>query len=276
MAKKFVNFLIVPEGSSRSLKFKLSFWTTRLILGVVSLLLLFVVVMSVLHGKLLYEVIAGKSLKQENEKLKRYNAKVVELEKELSQYKEFVGRVAELAGVAYGDQAQTQLAGYDTEVELDSGEVTLPMPDEQERILGTAESVSNRPDSLRCMPLGAPIEGWITQGFNMETPDFSTAHPGVDFAAKTGTEVKVTADGTVVLAAWDEIYGNLVAVDHGNGFVTFYGHNSENLVKLGDKVIRGQVIALSGNTGRSSAPHLHYEIRKDDVPVNPQDYLSAK
>jgi murein DD-endopeptidase MepM/ murein hydrolase activator NlpD len=67
-----------------------------------------------------------------------------------------------------------------------------------------------------------------------------------------------------------------VAIDHLNGYVTYYGHNSKNLVKVGDIVTRGQIIALSGNTGRSSAPHLHYEIRKDDVPVNPDSYLSGK
>ncbi|MGB2982003.1 MAG: M23 family metallopeptidase, partial [Candidatus Zixiibacteriota bacterium] len=72
------------------------------------------------------------------------------------------------------------------------------------------------------------------------------------------------------------IYGELVAIDHGNGYATYYGHNSKNLVNLGDAIRRGQVIALSGNTGRSSAPHLHYEIRKDDVPIDPGTFLNRR
>lgn len=276
MTKKYVDFLIVPEGGARSLKFKLSSLTVRILLGVVAFLLVFVLVMSVLHGGLLYEVMLGKSLKQENERLRAYNAKVVELEKELRQYEAFVSRVAELAGVEYGGGTQTQPASYYTEIEPEDQSTFPPIEDRELTIAHLVDTVSVQPDSVRCTPLGVPIEGWITQGFTMNAPGFSGAHPGVDFAAKTGTEVKATADGTVVLAAWDETYGNLVAIDHGNGFTTFYGHNSRNMVQVGDVVIRGQVIAFSGNTGRSSAPHLHYEIRKDDVPVNPASFLSQK
>ena len=276
MKKKRVTFLIVPEGSPRSLKFTLSLWAIRVITGAAAFLVVLVIAMSVLHGKLLYEVIAGKSLKQENERLRMYNTRVVELEKELQEYKTFVGRVAELAGVQYGDSSGTHAAEYDTLLDVEPSEMISPLAEQQGEILSAVDSVETGADSLTAVPRGAPIAGWITQGFSMDVPDFRSAHPGVDFAAKTGTDVKATAGGMVILAGWDEIYGNLVAIDHLNGYVTYYGHNSKNLVKVGDTVSRGQVIALSGNTGRSSAPHLHYEIRKDDVPVNPESHLSRK
>jgi murein DD-endopeptidase MepM/ murein hydrolase activator NlpD len=138
------------------------------------------------------------------------------------------------------------------------------------------DSVAVQPHSAGRIPTGVPIEGWITQGFSMNLPEFGTQHPGVDFAAKTGTEIKATADGRVILIVWDDIYGKLVAIDHENGYTTYYGHNSKVLVSLGGAVRRGQVIALSGNTGRSSAPHLHYEIRKDDVPVDPKNLLGQR
>jgi len=273
MPRRFISFLIVPEGHSKSVRFKLSFLTVRLLVGAVGFLLLFVIVLSVFHGKLLYEVIAGKSLKQENEKLKRYNAKVVELERELGDYKRFVERVAQLAGVEYQARTQTQLASYSEGMDfLDSQEVSFLVEEEIDSTLAP-DSVAPQTHSAGRIPTGVPIEGWITQGFSMNLPEFGTQHPGVDFAAKTGTEIKATADGRVILVVWDDIYGKLVAVDHENGYTTYYGHNSKILVNLGDAVRRGQVIALSGNTGRSSAPHLHYEIRKDDVPVDPEGFL---
>jgi murein DD-endopeptidase MepM/ murein hydrolase activator NlpD len=72
---------------------------------------------------------------------------------------------------------------------------------------------------------------------------------------------------------WDDVLGNFVIIDHGNGFLTTYAHNKELLVRNGERVSRGSIIALSGNTGHSSAPHLHYEILRDGVPVDPAPYL---
>jgi murein DD-endopeptidase MepM/ murein hydrolase activator NlpD len=276
MAKKQVDILIVPQGSQRSFKFKLSLLTVRIILGLAAFLLIFVVVMSVLHGKLLYDVVLGKSLKQENERLREYNSRIVELERELDEYKTFVARVAELAGIDFNGSSQTQTADISEDVESDTVQQASIVVEEEDTTAGVADSIAAEPDSLRRIPYGSPIEGWITKSYTMNVPGLSGAHPGVDFAAKTGTEVKATADGITVLADWDETYGNLVAIDHGNGFTTYYGHNSKNLVKVGDKVSKGDVVALSGNTGRSSAPHLHYEIRKDDVPVDPKGYLEEK
>jgi murein DD-endopeptidase MepM/ murein hydrolase activator NlpD len=274
MSRRSVSFLVVPEGHSKSIKFKLSFFTLRVIIGVVGFLLLFVIVLSVFHGKLLYEVIAGKSLKQENEKLKRYSAKVVELEKELGEYKRFVHRVAQLAGVEYQGKTQTQLASYSEGLNLLDSEVIPLVAGQEDQGSATLDSMAIQFDSARHIPAGAPIEGWITQRFSTSIPGFGAQHPGVDFAAKIGTEVRATAAGRVILVGWDDIYGKLVAVDHGNGFATYYGHNSKVLVNLGDGIRRGQAVALSGNTGRSSAPHLHYEIRKDDVPVDPGSFLN--
>ncbi len=273
MPKRYVNFLIVPEGNSKSLKFKLSFFSARVIAGVVGFLLVFIIILSVLHGRLLYEVIIGKSLKQENESLKRYNAKVVELEKELSEYERFVQRVAQLAGVEYMGQTEPQLAHYSEDMVPEGVEIIPLLAEREEEMIYTPDSIVAQLDSMMQIPMGAPIEGWITQKFSMNIPGFGREHPGVDFAAKIGTEVKTTASGKVIFAGWDDTYGNLVAVDHGNGYLTYYGHNSKNLVNVGDAIRQDDVIALSGNTGRSSAPHLHYEIRKDEVPIDPEDFL---
>jgi hypothetical protein len=170
MPKRYINFLIVPEGRSKSIEFKLSFLMARVLISLVAFLLLFIVVLSLFHGKLLYEVIAGKSLKQKNEELSRYNTKVVELEKELKDYKSFVQRVAQLAGIAYQGETKMQLAYYSEDTFPDTEAMEAIPLLEEEQTLSVQDSVKAEPDSLTHVPMGKPIEGWITQRFSMNIP----------------------------------------------------------------------------------------------------------
>lgn len=98
-------------------------------------------------------------------------------------------------------------------------------------------------------------------------------HNGIDIAVPSGTQVHAADDGIVVVSGWEGGYGNYVAIDHGNGVSTGYGHNSRLLVHQGERVTKGQVISLSGSTGLSTGPHVHFEVRKNGVPVNPLSYL---
>ena len=101
----------------------------------------------------------------------------------------------------------------------------------------------------------------------------STNHKGVDFAAPKGTLIYAAMDGTVVNAHYSGNAGNMITINHGDGLMTLYMHNSELLVKAGDKVRRGQNIATCGTTGNSTGPHLHFEVRYNGTPVNPMNYL---
>ena len=101
-------------------------------------------------------------------------------------------------------------------------------------------------------------------------------HKGIDIANIEGTPIRVAADGRVVLTGWEGSYGKLVVIDHSHGFSTRYGHNSKILVKPGQRVKRGQVIALMGNTGMSTGPHLYYEIWYKGKALNPRRYLTRK
>jgi murein DD-endopeptidase MepM/ murein hydrolase activator NlpD len=98
-------------------------------------------------------------------------------------------------------------------------------------------------------------------------------HEGVDLAAEYGTKVRATADGVVSFADWEEGYGYMVKINHDYGYETGYGHNSRLLVSAGETVKKGQVISLSGNTGESTGPHVHYEVRINGKPVNPVPFL---
>lgn len=122
-----------------------------------------------------------------------------------------------------------------------------------------------------------PVNGVVRSAFGERSDPFSgegAFHTGIDLAAPKGTPVHATADGVIESAGWSGDYGKLVVIDHGNGLQTYYAHLSQCLVVPGQEVERGQVIALSGRTGRATAPHMHYEVRLHGTPVNPYKYLA--
>lgn len=129
------------------------------------------------------------------------------------------------------------------------------------------------------MPSGRPIKsGWMSSGFGLRTDPFSgrrANHYGIDFAGSLGSEVISVAAGVVVYAGERHGYGNLVEINHGNGYVTRYGHNEEILVSVGERVIKGQSIAKMGSTGRSTGPHVHFEVLRNERIVNPTSYIYA-
>ncbi len=128
-------------------------------------------------------------------------------------------------------------------------------------------------------PSGWPIEsGWISSLFGTRTDPFTgrrTQHTGIDFAGRAGAEVLAVAGGIVTEAGPRDGYGNLVEINHGNGYATRYGHNSRLLVKVGDRVGKGQQIARVGSTGRSTGPHVHFEVLFNGTLVNPEQYIQA-
>jgi murein DD-endopeptidase MepM/ murein hydrolase activator NlpD len=115
-----------------------------------------------------------------------------------------------------------------------------------------------------------PVKGRVSSTFG---PRWGKMHNGLDIAVSTGTLVKAAADGRITFAGWNGGYGILVIIDHGNGIETRYAHNSRLNVKVGQRVTRGETVAYSGNTGVSTGPHVHFEVRYRNNPVNPQTYL---
>jgi biotin carboxyl carrier protein len=116
-----------------------------------------------------------------------------------------------------------------------------------------------------------PASGSVTSKFGQR---WGKEHNGIDIGASTGTNVKAFMAGKVTYSGWESGYGNLVIINHGNGLQTYYAHNSKLLVKIGQSVDSGSIIAKSGNTGNSTGPHIHFEVRKNGTPVNPYSYLN--
>jgi murein DD-endopeptidase MepM/ murein hydrolase activator NlpD len=136
-----------------------------------------------------------------------------------------------------------------------------------------------RTDLLRLssIPTGLPVKGYITDGFGMRRNPFNgegrETHEGIDIAVDFGTPVTATADGLVIHSGPYSGYGNLVIIYHTNGITTRYGHLSRITVEAGQRIKRGDQLGHAGSTGRSTGPHVHYEIRENDQSVDPLRYV---
>ena len=127
-----------------------------------------------------------------------------------------------------------------------------------------------------CSPIGAGWESVVTSEFGYRSDPFTgetRGHTGIDLAVPTGTPIRAALPGTVTVSQYNSSYGYYVIIDHGNGLSTLYGHNSRLLAQVGQTVEAGDIISLSGSTGRSTGPHLHFEVRVNGERTNPRYYL---
>lgn len=251
--------MLIFESGKPPVSIKLARWKYQLGIGLLALLLLVSIFGTLNYTRLSLQANERDFLLQENEELRRLNSKVIVLEGNLQAYRDMLRQVATLAGVdltqygmsAVGDSAVAATRS-DTEFNIDAG-----------------APVSG---ALQPVPTGLPVRGYLSRTFRPLDENPKTRHQGVDIAVKTGTRVTATADGEVVFAGWDKTFGWMVVLKHANNVETMYGHNDTLLVATGAPVSFGQTLALSGNTGISTAPHVHYEVRIDGKPVDPEKY----
>lgn len=160
---------------------------------------------------------------------------------------------------------------------LDRFEQQLSDRERQMRVLEDLLLASRLQKQVK--PSGWPVEsGWVSSVYGWRTDPFTglyTLHSGIDFAAREGSDVQAVAAGIVTDVGERSGYGELVEINHGNGYVTRYGHNEAILVRMGDKVNKGQRISLIGTSGRSTGPHVHFEVLLNGAVVDPQRYIDA-
>lgn len=146
----------------------------------------------------------------------------------------------------------------------------------EQTVIQLWESLSDSQSLLASTPSIRPARGPIGSRFGYRVDPINgkmKMHAGLDIVVSPGTPVRAPADGVVSFAGWDDFYGKLVSIDHGYGVLTRYAHNSQIYVQVGQKVSKYDVISATGSTGRSTGPHLHYEVRVNGVPVNPLNYI---
>jgi len=175
----------------------------------------------------------------------------------------------ELAIVNGEGQLPELLADFDT--------LTATLDDQEQQLAALEGLMLNRKLNERVSPSGRPVKaGWISSYFGRRSDPMSgksALHRGLDFAGKYGNEVIAVGDGVVSWSGDRYGFGNLVEIKHGNGYVTRYAHNQANLVAVGDQVEQGQTIALMGSTGRSTGPHVHFEVWRNGQAVDPAKYI---
>jgi septal ring factor EnvC (AmiA/AmiB activator) len=175
--------------------------------------------------------------------------------------------------VAFTDMRAALKPGFST-LETPKSEIAQKFSGEQQELL---EQLEYYTDTLRTVPIGSPAIGTITSHFGYRTSPFthhSSRHEGVDISLQRGTRIRAPGDGIVVKAEYDGAYGWVVDLAHAGKIITRYAHLSRPLVKEGQRIRRGQVVGLSGSTGRSTGPHLHYEVRVNGLAKNPMGYIA--
>jgi murein DD-endopeptidase MepM/ murein hydrolase activator NlpD len=201
-------------------------------------------------------------------------------------------KMAELDKGEFDFSAQPAQNGPESEHHHDSSSVDMnslvasldrlsTQLDNREQQLSLLETMlMNRSLQNEVLPAGRPItSGWLSSYYGMRTDPFTgkqERHKGLDFAGKLGSDVVSVASGVVTWAGRRYGYGNLVEINHGNGYATRYGHNHKILVKVGETVKKGQKLALMGSTGRSTGPHVHFEVLHNGKPVDPINYIKGK
>lgn len=182
---------------------------------------------------------------------------------------------------ALGGPLDASIAGAENtnpvSLSAEMGELETRIADREQQLELLDALLANRQLQDDIYLAGRPInKGWMSSAFGRRKDPFTgqTAwHQGVDFAGKEGADVVAVASGVVTWSGDRYGYGELIEINHGGGFSTRYGHNKENLVKIGDLVKKGQVVALMGSSGRSTGPHVHYEVFKHGRPVDPASYV---
>jgi murein DD-endopeptidase MepM/ murein hydrolase activator NlpD len=216
-------------------------------------------------------------IERENLRLRAENEKQRQQLSDLNQRVEAVEhtsrRIAELSGVPIQEQSSAK----------GKGGPALPLPDAATLVSRADQLKQNLQDFESVLHLREvtpslwPVSGEITDGFGERRNPFggssSEFHTGQDIAIAWGTPVQSTAAGMVTFAGWQNGYGQVVVIDHGDGLTTRYGHLSAYSVAAGQQIGKGQLVGNVGSTGRSTGPHLHYEVRLNDEPVDPKRYL---
>ncbi|HSU87827.1 MAG TPA: M23 family metallopeptidase [Terriglobia bacterium] len=295
MAKSCYTFIIVPNASSRLRKLKLP---TRVLhaLAAVGVLAFFVLVgLGFSYVKMAFKAADYDKLQVENTNLKiqKKNLEVatVKLGEKLVNIENLFEKIQNLVendNLTKRGKLNVPAVGgskvdYPTAELLGSGnlkngvELLKDRTAEMETQLTLLEQVAEKKATIRRFtPTIWPVKGNITSHYGNRADPFNgeaELHLGLDISALFGTQVHAPADGKIIYAQRKAAYGNLIIIDHGNGLTTRLGHLSRFNVKVGQKVRKNDIVGYVGTSGRSTAPHLHYEVRLNDRPINPRNYL---
>ena len=288
MDKRYSTIIFVPHARAKFRKLKVSH---RLLFSVISLVtssLCLSTFFSVQYFTSLSQTHELSKLRHENKELQsaneQFSKSVQSLRNQLTTVEDRTRKLAIIAGITTLDESSQGGSGG---VRNDDLAPNNPYRDDIDQMsfrsnriqsdLGVLEQkFTAQSRLLSSTPSIAPVRGILTDGFGGRSDPFTGEagqHNAVDISSAVGQAVRAPADGIVVKAEWANGYGNVIFISHGYGYSTRYGHLSAYAAKPGQRVKRGDVIGYVGSTGRSTGPHLHYEVRVNNNPVNPLEYI---
>ncbi len=294
MGKSFYTLIVVPHASPRLRKLKLPARVLHGLAGVGVLCFFVAVALGFSYIKMAFKAADYDKLQAENTDLKiqkrnlevatvKLGEKISNIENLFQQIKTLVDSDSQKRSKANVRAVGGSKIDYPTAELLgspnlkDDIDLLRDRTAEMENQLTLFQKVAEKKATIRrSTPTIWPVKGNLTSQYGNRADPFNgegEVHLGVDIGALFGTQVRAPADGKVIYAQRKAAYGNLIIVDHGNGFTTRLGHLSQFAVKAGQRVRKNDVIGYVGTSGRSTAPHLHYEVRINDRPVNPKNYL---
>lgn len=257
-----ITILLHRDGSVESRAVRVPGWGLRLLAVVGGGLLVLLILAAVLFGPAVRAAARAPFLERELARLREENARVTELARRLD---EVEAQYAHVRGMLGGDIALPVVPGDSARTTEEQLYVAPPLMARSPREEDTTAAPTSAAPPYR-WPLTVP--SFRTRGLASGDPS-QESHVGLDLAVPIGSEVRATGTGTVRNTGTDAAYGLFVLLDHGDGYESMYGHLSRVLVARGESVQAGQLIALTGNTGRSTAPHLHFEMRVRGRTVDP-------
>ena len=266
--KKSISILFITDNQKQPFNIKMGlFWFKFLAAGLAVATALFIVGI-VLYIKLVSIAMDYSNLQEKYALSLEQNNQVAELMKKFSQIQAMDIKIRQNLGMqlGVGEEPPEGTENLDWKPPEEFKSDFAPVPQ-------TAAILVEEPTDLESVPSALPIEGFITRGFRVSEKGIGEDHAGIDIVAKEGSVVNASGDGIVLFSNWTYESGNFVIIDHGNGYLSFYKHNLKNIVVERQFVRRGEPIALLGNSGISSGPHLHFEVWKDGQPVDPRTLI---
>ncbi len=300
MDKDYFNVLVFGQKTSKTRNFRIHKKTFKIglyLLGFALLSTIFFLCDYIQIRKKTFELSQLRQQTQEQKsKIHFFSSKIEDLERQLSRLKDFDKKIRIIANLEKS-QETTSFMGMGgpspsdvrekLRVEKDEKGLAQQLRTDIERLESEATSqeeslseleklLQSKKEMLVHTPSIWPVHGWVTSGFGFRTNPFTglnQMHEGLDISNRVGTPVIATADGIVSDTGKDSSHGNIVVISHGFGMNSRYFHLNKVFVRAGQKVKRGDKIAEVGMTGKSTGPHLHYEVRVSGIPVNPVRYI---
>jgi murein DD-endopeptidase MepM/ murein hydrolase activator NlpD len=292
MDKKFYTFLIFPGAHGKLHKIRLPFYVVHMLLAFSVIGIMSIAVLANTYARMLLKVSNYNSLRTEREALKTQNRTLENAVTKTNAKLDSLQSLASEVALTYGfgqarrpkfPEAALALATQGNSTVESSYRASLYAFNLiRQSSMGTSRGsmalglLPSTAVGRQTLPSLWPVRGQITAGFGQRQDPFSgegVFHSGLDISVPFGTRVEAPADGIVLQSSPESGYGNEILVDHGFGITTKYGHLSKMFVVVGQEVTRGQIIGAVGMTGKTTGPHLHYEVLVSDTPVNPAKYL---